>query len=154
MTDRKPKIDRRKLGRRSRTKGHTFERWVASQLKPIFPDARRQPQSQISQLKAIAKYTPEFNPCLTDVVAGPFGLECKHRKQLAPIVNTLAQAREDVGTSGKIPVAVHKPHGGRTKDIQVLVDGRAVWDWPTFLLWCQGIAPTEDLSGSGFPHTG
>lgn len=28
-------------GRRSRTKGHSFERWVANQLRVVFPNARR-----------------------------------------------------------------------------------------------------------------
>lgn len=112
--------NRAKIGRRSRRKGAAFERWVANQLKAIgFTDARRQPQSQIKQLKAIAAVTPGFNPCLTDVVALPFGVECKHRKQLPSIESTLQQAKEDCGDSGAIPVAIHKGHGWREDEIVV-----------------------------------
>lgn len=101
------------MGKLSRTKGATFERWVAKQLKPIFPDAHRQPQAQIKLLKEIAVKNPDIpQPCLTDVVAGPLGIECKHRKVLPKFEATLAQAEGDIGGSGKLAVALHKSHGG------------------------------------------
>ena len=107
------KRTRAQVGRLSRRKGATAERYVANTLKPIYPDAHRQPQSQIKQLKAIAQGNPVIAKqlCLTDVVAGPYGIECKHRKVLPRIEDTLQQAIEDVGQSGKIPVAWHRKSG-------------------------------------------
>lgn len=140
------KRSRAQNGRLSRVKGATFERTIANALKPYFTDSRRQPQSQIKQIKAIAATTPEFHPCLTDVVAGPFGIECKHRKVLPHIEDTLQQAIEDVGQSGKIPVAVHRPSPGSMYDIQVLMlyySDRMYMTWPVFLGHCERIAREE-----------
>lgn len=117
------KRSRQQIGRLSRRKGATFERKIANELKEFFPDSHRQPQSQIKQLKAIAAGNDVIAAqlCLTDVVAGPFGIECKHRKVLPHIEDTLQQAIEDVGQSGKIPVAVHCPSPGTMYDIQVVM---------------------------------
>lgn len=144
--------DRSRIGRRSRTKGASFERWVSSQLKPYFSDTRRQPQSQIKQLKAIAATDPTFNPCLTDVVAGPFGIECKHRKVLPHWEESLEQARDDVGASGKVPVAVHKPHGGTAYDIEVriLYFGDVIrMTWIEFLANCKRISQEKKVDDRG-----
>lgn len=130
------KRTRSQSGRLSRRKGATFERKVANALKEFYPDARRQPQSQIKQIKAIAATQPDFKPCLTDVVAGPFGIECKHRKVLPMIEDTLQQASEDVGQSGKVPLAVHLPHGAQLADAQVAWrcgDKLRVYNWASFL---------------------
>jgi hypothetical protein len=135
--------DRAKIGRRSRNKGATFERWVANQLKKFFPESRRQPQSQIKQLKAIMDKDDSLHLCLTDVVAGPFGIECKHRKQLPNMDSTLEQAQEDCGTSGKIPVGVHKPNGGTVYDIKVAIMyyGDVIYmGWLEFLTNCERIS--------------
>lgn len=145
----KAKRTRSQIGRLSRTKGATFERWTANALKPYFPDARRQPQSQIKQLKQIMDKDPEglLKLCLTDVVAGPFGIECKHRKVLPHIEDTLQQAISDVGNSGKVPVAVHKPNGGTLYDISVAMwypgqtpDSILRMSWVEFLSNCQRIS--------------
>lgn len=156
MAKRKLVTTKQKMGRRARTKGATFERWVSTQLKQYFPDAHRQPQSQIKQLKQIASHTPEFNPCLTDVVAGPFGIECKHRKVLPSIPKTLEQAASDCGGSGKIPVAIHKPHGGTAYDIQVgiLYGGDVlILPWLEFMRNCERIAREhqKDQEGDRIP---
>lgn len=112
---------RSQIGRLSRTKGHTFERWVANQLKPIYADAHRQPQSQIKLLKQINDTLPVGigKRALTDVVAGPWAIECKHRKVLPKIEDTLKQAEEDAAGSNLTPLAVHKPSPGTVDDIVV-----------------------------------
>ena len=137
---------RSQIGKASRRKGHTFERWVVAQLRAIgFADARRQPQSQIKELKRIAE-TCNIPMCLTDVVATQgdirLGIECKHRKVLPPIAGTLQQAADDCGTSNYIPVAIHKGGAARGVDsIEVAVSrGSAIelgasvligdWDCP------------------------
>lgn len=149
-------IDRAKIGRRSRTKGATFERWCANALKHLFPDARRQPQSQIKQIKALIESgaLPAGSVCLTDVVAGPFGIECKHRKVLPKFEDTLKQAAEDAGASGKIPVAVHKKQGGQilvalsVESASLLMgttvglgDQLLVLEWDDFLCWAEAHRP-------------
>lgn len=96
--------------RNARKKGHGLERWVANSLKPLYPDAHRQPQSQLTLLRKIVE-TTGIPMCFTDVVAGPYGIECKNRKVLPTLQSTLDQATQDVGQSGKIPLALHK--GGK-----------------------------------------
>lgn len=122
---------RSEIGKASRRKGHTFERWVAAELRSIgFPDARRQPQSQIKELKRIAE-TCNIPMCLTDVVATRgdirLGIECKHRRVLPRIEHTLGQAMNDCGISNHMPVAIHKGGGGRgIESIEVAMFRR---DW-------------------------
>lgn len=53
-------------GKKSRTKGHAFERAVARLLRPLFPDARRGKQ-----------YTDGRE---TDVEGTPFRIQCKRQK--------------------------------------------------------------------------
>lgn len=115
---------RPQIGRSSRRKGHTFERWVARQLKAIgFADAHRQPQSQITLLKQVNLTLPAGQKrALTDVVAGPFAIECKHRKVLPKIEDTLHQAEEDSAGSGLLPIAVHKQDGDGQDAILVGID--------------------------------
>lgn len=115
---------RPQIGRSSRRKGHTFERWVARQLKAIgFTDAHRQPQSQITLLKQVNLTLPAGQKrALTDVVAGPFAIECKHRKVLPKIEDTLKQAEEDSAGSGLLPIAVHKQDGDGQDAILVGID--------------------------------
>lgn len=122
-TDR-PKRTRSQIGRSSRRKGHTFERWVANQLKALgFTDAHRQPQSQIKLLKEINATLPAGQKrALTDVVAGCFAIECKHRKVLPKIEDTLKQAEEDSAGSSLLPLAVHKQDGDGRDSILVGID--------------------------------
>lgn len=56
-------------GRRSRTKGASFERWVAKQLQPIFPGAKR----GIGQARASDE--------VPDVQGTPWWIECKRHKK-------------------------------------------------------------------------
>lgn len=48
-----------------RTKGHNFERWVARQLRPIFPGAERGFQTRGGTAEE------------TDIQGTPFAIECK-----------------------------------------------------------------------------
>lgn len=98
------------MGRMSRQKGATFERWVAKQLRPVYADARRQPQSQIKQMRELALVSgiDMDKLCLTDVVAGPWGIECKCCAGKYPAQKAWEQAARDVQNSGKAPVAIIK----------------------------------------------
>lgn len=145
--------DKSRRARRSRNKGASFEREIARALREFYPDARRQPQSDIKRMKTLAESDPILASrlCLTDVVAGPFGLECKHRKRLPRMGDTLVQATEDVGESGKIPLAIHRGDRWRYADIEVGMrqrdylrisrppgvytchDGLVVIKWPEFV---------------------
>jgi hypothetical protein len=58
----------------SRTKGHSFERWVANQFKKIFPDARRHLEYQMSEAFGV------------DVVnCGEYRIQCKRNKKYSSI---------------------------------------------------------------------
>lgn len=150
---------RSQIGRLSRTKGKRFELFVANALKHLFPDARRQPQSQIKQIKELIANgsIPAGSVCLTDVVAGPFGIECKHRKVLPKFEDTLRQAEEDAGKSGKLPVAVHKKQGGlilvalsqkTASSVMGTTAGAGpdllVLEWDDFLCWAEAYRPKTE----------
>ena len=70
-------------GKMSRTKGHTFERWVANAFKTVFPDARRGLQYR--------------DPRECDVEGTPLRVECKRLKLVhsRDIVGALMQAKGD-----------------------------------------------------------
>jgi hypothetical protein len=74
-----------------RTKGHTFERQIANELKEIFPNARRGLQYR------------DGGEC-PDVEGTPFHIECKRGKKPNPRA-ALAQAIGDADES-RVPVAV------------------------------------------------
>lgn len=44
---------KKKLGKLSRTKGHSFERLIAKRFRPIFPEAKRHLEYQISEAKGV-----------------------------------------------------------------------------------------------------
>lgn len=81
-------------GKRSRTKGHSFEREIAKAFRETFPDSRR----HLENHKEDAKYG-------TDVVGiEPFRVQCKKLKKYAPIT-----CIEEVSADrclGEIPVLV------------------------------------------------
>lgn len=70
----KKKIDRKKLGKTSRRKGHQFERDIANELQEIFPEARRHLENHIADAKG---YDLDNT--------GVFRIQCKRRKTYAPI---------------------------------------------------------------------
>lgn len=62
-------------GKRSRTKGHAFERWVAKKFRRIFPDARRHLEFQ-TQAAALG----------VDLInTGRYLVQCKKLKKYASI---------------------------------------------------------------------
>ncbi|MCP4677703.1 MAG: hypothetical protein GY854_19740 [Deltaproteobacteria bacterium] len=75
----------------SRQKGHSFEREVASELRKIFPEARRGLQYQ-------------DGPTPPDVTGTPFHVECKRGRRPNPRA-ALKQAINDAAP-GVVPVAV------------------------------------------------
>lgn len=61
-------------GRRSRRKGHQFEREIAIALRPVFPAARRHLEYQDAEANGV------------DLVeTGNFRFQCKKLKQYAPV---------------------------------------------------------------------
>lgn len=77
------------MGKMSRTKGHSYERTVAKQLRHIFPDVGRQLEYQEDECNGVdLKNT------------GVFKIQCKRLKKYSPIT-----AIEEVKTEG-IPVLV------------------------------------------------
>lgn len=73
---------RRKIGKRSRNKGSTFERQVASDFRPVFPGAKR---AGLRQTQSGAHDAPDVSGC------EPFWIETKHGKKTNPRA-ALAQA--------------------------------------------------------------
>ena len=62
------------MGKMQRRKGHAFERWVANQLKKIFPEARRHLEYQASEAIGV------------DVAnTGKFKVQCKRGRKYSPL---------------------------------------------------------------------
>lgn len=65
---------RQAIGKRSRAKGHDFERWVARYLKPAFPNARRHLEYQDAEAYGV------------DLVnTSHYDIQCKRGKKYAPV---------------------------------------------------------------------
>jgi hypothetical protein len=62
------------MGKLSRTKGHSFERWVANQLRKVFPEARRQLEYQAAEALGV-----DIQNC------GPYQIQCKRGKRYASL---------------------------------------------------------------------
>lgn len=97
--------DRARLGRRSKRKGKTWEREVATLLRPIFGEhVARGWQARSGR-----------ESC--DVQGSPFWIECKHM-QLVDLRAALRQASAD--TDGRPPVVIakddRKPPGWKVGD--------------------------------------
>jgi len=80
-------------GSHSRTKGHTFERWVAKQLRTIWVNAKRGYQTRGGTQEQF------------DVEGTPFAIECKVGKQ--PNIRA-AMRQVEAACKGKPPVVVSK----------------------------------------------
>ena len=87
------KLLRSRMGRRSRTKGHSFERLIARLLKSVFPECRRHLEYQDIEANGI------------DLVkTGPYLIQCKRGKKYASLI-----AIEEIQVcpiEGGIPVLV------------------------------------------------
>ena len=80
------------MGKLSRTKGHSFERWVAQQLRGVFPKAERQLEYQINQCQGVdLKNTGNFN------------IQCKRLKSYASVNKIF-----EIKPSEKIPLLITK----------------------------------------------
>ena len=79
-----------------RRKGHDFERFCASELRAVFPKARRGLQYQDGN-------------CPPDVIETPYHIECKKGKR-TDIKAAMEQARRDSAARGlqQSPVAITK----------------------------------------------
>ncbi len=66
-------------GRSARNKGLTFERWVAEQLRPLFPGVRRQLEFQIQDAKGV-----DLQGC------HPYKIQCKKLAKYVSI-NTIKE---------------------------------------------------------------
>ncbi len=61
-------------GRRSRTKGHSFERWCANQFRLVFPEARRQLEYHVKDANGVdLQGTAQYR------------IQCKRLEKYAPI---------------------------------------------------------------------
>lgn len=100
MRIKKGKKARSASGRRSRTKGHSFERELAIMLRPIFPNARRHLEYQDAEANGV------------DLVeTGDFRFQSKKCKAYVSI-NTIWEIQAD-RLLGEVPILVtaadHKP---------------------------------------------
>jgi hypothetical protein len=82
-----------------RTKGHTFERKIANDLKKFFPDAKRGFQTRGGGKEQ------------ADVIGTPFHIEAKHHAKLN-MMDAYYQAVADAISTKLIPVAVGKQNRG------------------------------------------
>lgn len=85
-------------GKHSKTKGHSFERFIANELKKIFPNARRQLEYHIDDCQGVDIMNTER-----------FKFQCKKLKGYAP-VNTIKEIICDK-VFGDIPVVVTAADG-------------------------------------------
>lgn len=100
------------MSKTSRTKGKTFEQWVARKLRAIYGDGVKR------------GWQARRGDDAPDVYAGPWAIECKHRRVLA-IPQAMQQAIANA--SGLTPLVVSRPHGAREEQILVTLL------WPDFL---------------------
>ncbi len=100
-------------GAKSRRKGHSFEREVATILKPLFPHARRK-----------LEYHPEDAKGIDLQNTLPLAIQCKRGRNYAPI-GKIEEPQIPVG-SDKIPLLITK--GDRTRPVAVMyLDDFLVW---------------------------
>lgn len=86
-------------GRRSRTKGHAFERWVAKKLRRRFPDAKRHLEYQFSEANGV------------DLVGTyPYLIQCKRMKRYASLAAISEVTIDPI--EGGIPVLITKADRG------------------------------------------
>lgn len=91
------------MGKLSRTKGHSFERWVAKELREVFPHAQRKLEYQVNECVGIdIQNTNEFK------------IQCKAYKGYAPI----GKIREVECGDHDVPVLITK--GDRLEPMVVL----------------------------------
>ncbi len=90
-------------GRRSRTKGHSFEREVAAAFRLVFPEARRQLEYHVKDALGVDLQE-----------TGPYRIQCKRLKKYASI----AAINEVVSTPPHVRILVTR--GDNTETMAVL----------------------------------
>lgn len=81
------------MSKRSRTKGHSFEREIAAQLRVVYPEARRQLEYHSRDARGI------------DIQeTGPFRFQCKKLKKYSPL--SALNEVQCMEFAGEIPVLV------------------------------------------------
>lgn len=95
------------MSKLSRNKGAAFERFVARKLRPIWSGAKRFRQSN----------TFDNTVDGPDVEAGPFDIECKHRKNVSRPA-AIREAKEHA-RAGKQWATVIREHGQREADVTI-----------------------------------
>lgn len=83
------------MGKLSRTKGHSFERWVANKFKKIFPQARRHLEYQMGEA---------FGVDIANV--GDYRVQCKRGKKYSSV--SAIKEIQICPIEGGIPVLVTK----------------------------------------------
>lgn len=103
------------MGKSQRTKGHSFERWVAKAMRKVFPGARRQLEYHADDCNGV------------DIAdTGPFRVQCKAYANYAPI-SKIKEVQHD--PAWEIPVLVTKGDFEQPmavipfEDFMFLVDG-------------------------------
>lgn len=87
-------------GKSARTKGHSFERFVARALQVCFPDSK------------VSRGLQYRDPTMCDVEGTPFRIECKAQQRFAysDIIKAVEQAERDGEAHGddRFPIAITK----------------------------------------------
>lgn len=82
-----------KMGKLSRTKGHSFERWVAAQLRSIWPKCRRHLEYQDGECFGVDIHG-----------SGHYRIQCKRGKKPSPI-SAIHEVQYDE-MLGEIPILI------------------------------------------------
>lgn len=86
------------VGKLSRTKGHSFERWVAIQLRHIFPNCRRHLEYQDAEANGV------------DLVnTGRYMIQCKRGRKYSSISAIKEVSYEPL--TGEVPILITKADG-------------------------------------------
>lgn len=98
MAKKRTKAQNRAQGKANRRKGHDFERWLARELKELYPDAKRNLEYQKDQANG------------RDLAnTGGFLFQCKRGRLYAPI--TAIEEIQVDPIDGGVPVLVTKGDG-------------------------------------------
>jgi hypothetical protein len=137
------------MGNKSRRKGHDFERWVAAQLRKLWPTAERGLQYRDGA------GCPDVRGC------PPYHIECKRGARPSPRA-ALRQATEDAQNNW-VPVAIIKDDRESPfvvmhfRDWYDLVDGCGICEWrqcTTTGAWHTGCLETWEFNEGGPEENG
>lgn len=95
------------MGKLSRNKGASHERKTAVALRGIFPGAKRTRQGPTYEMRIEEP----------DVEAGPFDIECKHKKNVSRIA-AVREAKQHC-REGRVWATVVREHGALVSDTEI-----------------------------------